>query len=76
MDRNSDGLGDNANPLTTMDKMRMNPGASMLAIGAVSSILAGSLAFVLGRRGMTYHKEEESYAWDDEDEDEYYDSWE
>ena len=76
VDRNSDGLGDNANPLTTMDKMRMNPGASMLAIGTVSSILAGSLAFVLGRRGMTYHKEEESYAWDDEDEDEYYDSWE
>ena len=76
-DRNSDGLGDNAHPLTIMDKMKLNPGVSIMAIGSVAAMLSGTLAFFFGRSKLK-EKFEEDQAWDEEAEEDggYYDGWE
>ena len=76
-DRNSDGLGDNAHPLTIMDKMKLNPGVSIMAIGSVAAMLSGTLAFLFGRSRLKEQFDEDR-GWDEEPEEEdgYYDEWE
>ena len=50
VDRNGDGRGDNGDPLTTMDHMRLNPEVSVLSLGFVCALLAATIAFTLGSR--------------------------
>jgi len=73
-DRNSDGLGDNGNPLSTMDHMRLNPGITIVGLGTLAAIASGSIAFVMGRRGSKEDQYEEQ-DWGDDDESAYYDDW-
>ena len=73
-DRNSDGLGDNANPLTTMDHMRLNPEATILGLGLVFSVISGTVAFFLGRRGTDEEFDEER-AWEESEDDNYFEDW-
>ena len=73
-DRNNDGLGDNANPLTTMDHMRLNPEATILGLGAVFSLISGTVAFFLGRRGANEEFDEEQ-AWKESADDDYFEDW-
>jgi len=77
IDRNSDGLGDNGNPLTIMDKMKLNPGTSMLAVGSIAAMLSGTMAFLFGRSKMEEEFDDDQ-GWGDDEEsgDEYYDDWE
>ena len=60
-----------------MDKMKLNPGVSIMAIGSVAAILSGTLAFLFGRSKLK-EKFEEDPAWDEEAEEDggYYDEWE
>ncbi len=76
-DRNSDGLGDNANPLTIMDNMRLNPGVSVIAVGSVAAMLSGTLAFFFGRSRLKVQFDDDQ-GWDEgpEEGDGYYDEWE
>ena len=76
-DRNSDGLGDNAHPLTIMDKMKLNPGVSIMAIGSLAAMLSGTLAFFFGRSRLKDQFDEDQ-GWDEEPEEDdgYYDEWE
>jgi hypothetical protein len=77
VDRNSDGLGDNANPLTIMDKMKLNPEVSIIAIGSVAAMLSATMAFLFGRsRLKEQYDEDQSWVEEDEDEDDYYADWE
>ncbi|MBJ29463.1 MAG: hypothetical protein CMB61_05360 [Euryarchaeota archaeon] len=76
-DRNSDGKGDNEFPLTAMDHMRLNPVASIIGLGLISALLAGSVAFFVSRRGMVEEEMSEEELWDsyDEDEADSYEEW-
>jgi len=74
VDRNSDGLGDNGHPLTVMDKMKLNPGISIIAIGSVSAMLSASMAFLFGRSRLREQFDDDQ-GWGDE-EDDYYEEWE
>ena len=74
VDRNSDGLGDNAHPLTTMDHMRLNPEITIIGIGLLAALLSGTVAFVFVRRGSMEEFDEDE-GWDDGNEDEFYDEW-
>jgi len=77
VDRNSDGLGDNANPLTIMDKMKLNPEVSIIVIGSVAAMLSATMAFLFGRsRLKEQYDEDQSWVEEDEDEDDYYADWE
>ena len=60
-----------------MDKMKLNPGVSIMAIGSVAAMLSGTLAFFFGRSKLK-EKFEEDQAWDEEAEEDggYYDGWE
>jgi len=48
-DRNKDGLGDNAHPLTIGDKMKLNPGLTALVLIVVMSSIGATVAMVLAR---------------------------
>ena len=74
VDRNSDGKGDNAHPLTIMDKMKLNPEVSIIAIGIVASMLSATMAFLFGRSRLKEDFDEDQ-GWDEE-EDDYYGDWE
>jgi hypothetical protein len=77
VDRNSDGLGDNANPLTIMDKMKLNPEVSIIAIGSMAAMLSATMAFLFGRSRLKgQYDEDQSWVEEDEDEDDYYADWE
>jgi hypothetical protein len=74
VDRNGDGMGDNAHPLTAMDHMRLNPEATIVGIAVIGALLSASIAFaVSGRR-----QSPEDYEDDDEDDyaQPYHESWE
>ena len=73
VDRNSDGLGDNANPLTVMDKMKLNPEISILVIGSIAGMLSGTMAFLFGRSRLREDFDDDR-GWDYEDDeaDDYY----
>ena len=73
-DRNSDGLGDNEHPLTTMDHMRLNPEITIIGIGVVAFLLSGTLAFAFGRRGLR-EEFDEDLDWDDEHDEGLYEDW-
>ena len=49
-DRNGDGLGDNAHPLTLVDKMKLNPVLTVVVIALILAVIAGAVAFTMGRR--------------------------
>ena len=76
-DRNSDGKGDNEFPLSAMDHMRLNPVASIMGLGVISALLAGSVAFFVSRRGMVEEGMSEEELWDSYDEDagDSYEEW-
>ena len=76
VDRNSDGLGDNGNPLTIMDKMKLNPVLSIAAIGIIAAVMSGTMAFLFGR-GKKEEDFDEDEGWGDDTEgSDYYDEWE
>jgi hypothetical protein len=60
-----------------MDKMKLNPGVSIMAIGSVAAMLSGTLAFLFGRSRLKEQFDEDR-GWDEEPEEEdgYYDEWE
>ena len=74
VDRNSDGLGDNAHPLTIMDKMKLNPEISIIAIGSLAAMLSATMAFLFGRSRLSEQFDDDK-GWD-EDGDDQYDDWE
>ena len=74
VDRNSDGLGDNAHPLTIMDKMKLNPEISIIAIGSLAAMLSATMAFLFGRSRLSEQFDDDQ-GWD-EDGDDQYDDWE
>ena len=76
-DRNFDGLGDNAHPLTIMDRMKLNPGVSVMAIGSLAAMLSGTLAFLFGRSRLKEQIRDDQ-GWDegDEDDDGDFEEWE
>ena len=77
VDRNSDGLGDNANPLTVMDKMKLNPEVSIIVIGSVAAMLSATMAFLFGRSKLKeQYDEDQDWVEEAEDEDDYYADWE
>jgi len=77
VDRNLDGLGDNANPLTIMDKMKLNPEVSIIAIGSLAAMLSATMAFLFGRsRLKEQYDEDQGWVEEVEDEDDYYADWE
>ena len=77
VDRNSDGLGDNANPLTVMDKMKLNPEVSLIAIGSLAAMLSATMAFLFGRsRLREQYDEDQDWGEEDEGEGDYYADWE
>ncbi len=49
-DRNGDGLGDNGHPLTLVDKMKLNPVLTGVVFTLILAIIAGVVAFSMGRR--------------------------
>lgn len=49
-DRNGDGLGDNANPLTIVDHMKLNPLLTVLAVLLILGAIGGSVAFTMSRK--------------------------
>ncbi|MDP7003691.1 MAG: hypothetical protein QGG21_01555 [Candidatus Thalassarchaeaceae archaeon] len=51
VDRNGDGRGDNAHPLTTMDHMRLNPEATVVGFAVTCALASASIAFAIGSRG-------------------------
>ena len=73
-DRNSDGLGDNANPLTTMDHMRLNPEITLIGMGAILSLISGSVAFVFSRTRKS-EEFDENQGWGDSEEEDYFEDW-
>ena len=60
-----------------MDKMKLNPGVSIMAIGSVAAMLSGTLAFLFGRSKLK-EKLDKDLGWDEEAEEEggNYDEWE
>jgi len=53
-DRNGDGLGDNANPLSIVDHMKLNPLLTALVVLAILGAIGASVAFTLGsKKGLT-----------------------
>ncbi len=73
VDRNSDGLGDNAHPLTVMDKMKLNPEISIVAIGSLAAMLSATMAFLFGRSKIRDQFDDDQ-GWEEEEDD--YDDWE
>jgi hypothetical protein len=61
-DRNGDGLGDNANPLSVVDHMKLNPMLTILSVLVILTAIGGSVAFTLGRR-----KGQSDDSWKDDD---------
>ena len=49
-DLNGDGLGDNANPLSIVDHMKLNPLLTALAVLVILGAIGASVAFSLGRK--------------------------
>ena len=68
-DRNGDGLGDNANPLSLVDHMKLNPMLTILSVLVILTAIGGSVAFTLGRR-----KGQSDESWKDDDYRRYGDS--
>lgn len=68
-DRNSDGLGDNAHPLTIVDHMKLNPMLTALAILAILGAIGGSVAFTLSRKqeGAIIVTDGTEQVWDDDE---------
>jgi hypothetical protein len=60
-----------------MDKMKLNPGLSIMAVGSLAAMLSGTLAFFFGRSRLK-EQFDDGQGWDEGDEDEggYYDEWE
>ena len=50
-DLNNDGLGDNGNPLSIVDKMKLNPGISVLAVIAVLASVGAGIYANMSRNG-------------------------
>ena len=50
-DLNNDGLGDNGNPLSIVDKMKLNPGISALAVIAVLASVGAAIYANMSRNG-------------------------
>ena len=73
VDRNSDGLGDNAHPLTVMDKMKLNPEISIVAIGSLAAMLSATMAFLFGRSKIRDQFDDDQ-GWEEDEDD--YDDWE
>jgi hypothetical protein len=63
IDRNGDGRGDNAHPLTAMDHMRLNPEATVVGFAVIGALASASVAFAVGSRRQS----PENYEDDDED---------
>jgi len=61
-DRNGDGLGDNANPLSIIDHMKLNPLMTALIVLVILAAIGGSVAFTMGRR-----KGQTDESWKDDD---------
>jgi len=61
-DRNGDGLGDNANPLSLVDHMKLNPVMTALIVLVILTAIGGSVAFTMGRR-----KGQSDESWRDDD---------
>ncbi len=76
VDRNSDGLGDNSHPLTIMDKMKLNPEISIMAVGGLAAMLSATMAFLFGRSRLKDQFDEDDGWGDEEEDDDYYDDWE
>ena len=57
-----------------MDHMRLNPEATILGLGAVFSLISGTVAFFLGRRGANEEFDEEQ-AWKESADDDYFEDW-
>jgi len=60
-DRNKDGLGDNAYPLTLGDKMKLNPGLTALGLIVVLAAVGGTVAMVLARNKKDEVWKDDSY---------------
>ena len=60
-----------------MDKMKLNPGVSIMAIGSLAAMLSGTLAFFFGSSRLKDQFDEDQ-GWDEEPEEDagYYDEWE
>ena len=60
-----------------MDRMKLNPGVSVMAIGSVAAMLSGTLAFLFGRSSLKEQIDDDQ-GWDEgpEEDDGYYDEWE
>lgn len=61
-DRNGDGRGDNAFPLSIGDKMKLNPGLTAVIIILILAVIGALVAVTLMRR-----KEDEAKEWGEED---------
>jgi hypothetical protein len=61
-DRNGDGLGDNANPLSVIDHMKLNPMLTLLSVLVILTAIGGAVAFTIGRR-----KGQSDESWKDDD---------
>jgi hypothetical protein len=68
-DRNGDGLGDNANPLSVVDHMKLNPMLTILSVLVILTAIGGAVAFTMGRR-----KGQSDESWKDDDYQRYGDS--
>jgi hypothetical protein len=60
-DRNGDGLGDNANPLSIIDHMKLNPVLTVLIVLVILAVTAGTLVFTIGRR-----RDHSEISWDND----------
>ena len=60
-----------------MDRMKLNPVASTMAIGSVAAMLSGTLAFLIGRSRLKEQiGDDQGWKYGAEDDDGYYEEWE
>ena len=66
-DRNGDGLGDNAHPLTIVDHMKLNPMLTALIVLVTLGAIGGTVAFTLSRKqeGAIIVSDGTEQVWDD-----------
>ena len=69
VDRNGDGRGDNAHPLTAMDHMRLNPETTVVGFALIGALVSASIAFAVGSRRQSPEE------YEDDDEDDYAQSY-
>jgi len=61
-DRNGDGLGDNANPLSVLDHIKLNPIYTILIVLVIFAAVVGTMVFSISRS----RQDQAEISWDDD----------